>query len=151
MWKGRGDNKGLHLVAWDIVCTSKSNGGLGIRRLQLVSKSLLCKWLWRFGVEGDNRWRHVVLSRHGVQDNGDPSPVKGPYSSSPWKGIMRFFLEFKDELRMKIGNKQKTKFWVDKWCDVLMLMREFPLVFSLAADTQAFLSKYLEVRHGFVG
>lgn len=57
----------------------------------------------------------MVSSRHGIMDNGDPCPVRGLYGSSPWKGIMRFFSEFKEGLVLEVGNGRKTKFWEEKW------------------------------------
>lgn len=42
--------------------------------------------------------RQVIVSRYGVQTDGDPCLVRGPYGISPWKGIMRFFQEFKEGL-----------------------------------------------------
>ena len=41
----------LHLVSWFIVCLDKSKGGLGVRNLLLLNRSLLCKWNWRFAKE----------------------------------------------------------------------------------------------------
>lgn len=55
LWRGGVDDRGLNLVAWDIVCSLKSCGGLGLRRLSLMNKALICKWLWRFGVEEGSR------------------------------------------------------------------------------------------------
>lgn len=54
LWKGEEDGRGHHLVAWSKVCSSKQKGGLGLRRLEAIIKALLCKWLWRFGVEEDS-------------------------------------------------------------------------------------------------
>lgn len=39
---------GLHLVAWNRVCSPKEKGGAGLRNLVDMNKALLCKWLWRF-------------------------------------------------------------------------------------------------------
>lgn len=48
LWKRGDDDRGLHLVAWDQVCILKPKGGLGLRKLDLMNKALLCKWLWRW-------------------------------------------------------------------------------------------------------
>ena len=49
---GRGNqDKKIHLVNWNIVCTSKRKEGLSIRRLEKLNKSLLEKWNWRLAVE----------------------------------------------------------------------------------------------------
>lgn len=42
LWKGENEDRGLHLVAWDHVCCPKSLGGLGLQRLHLVNKALIC-------------------------------------------------------------------------------------------------------------
>lgn len=102
--EGWGGDQGLHLVALKHVCSPKQYGGLGIRRMGLMNKALIRKWLWRFGVERDSLWRQVVAYRHGIQENGDPYPSRGPIGSCPWKGIMRFFSVFQEGLRIKIGN-----------------------------------------------
>lgn len=121
-------------MAWDIVCSSKSKGGLGRRSMKVMNKALICKWLWR----------KVVVSRHGVLPNGDPCPTRGSYGLSPWKGIMRFFGEFKGYLRIELGNGSKTKFWKAKWCGENPIQRVYPLVFFLAVDPDALVQDYLD-------
>lgn len=45
-----------HLIAWDKVCSSTREGGLGVRRLTIFNQGLLEKWLWRFACERD-KWK----------------------------------------------------------------------------------------------
>jgi hypothetical protein len=48
LWFGGSSvRKKYYLVAWKVVCTSKQQGGLGIKDLGLMNKALLGKWLWR--------------------------------------------------------------------------------------------------------
>lgn len=60
---------------------------------------------------------------------------------------MRFYQEFMEGIRTKIGNGQKTKFLVDKWCGGCPLRQAFPSVYLLASNLQAFVSNYLEIRN----
>lgn len=126
------------------MCSPKSKRGLGLRSMEVMNKSLLCKWLWRFGREEDGVWRKVVASRHGALPNGDPCPSHESYGLSPWKGIMRLFGDFEGGLRIDLGNGAKTQFWKDRWCDENPLRRVYPSVFSLAVDPKALVQDYLD-------
>lgn len=66
LWEGSMVDRKYHLVKWDKVCSSIRDGGLGIKKLKLVNKALMGKWLWRFMVDKDALWWRVVVSRFGV-------------------------------------------------------------------------------------
>ena len=59
-----------HLVNWDTVCLDKRKGGLGVRRLSILNRALLCKWNWRFANERENFWRHVISRKFGEEEGG---------------------------------------------------------------------------------
>ena len=44
-----------------------ANSGLGIRKLTTFNKTLLGKWLQRFGVEENQLWRRVVAINFGEE------------------------------------------------------------------------------------
>ena len=44
LWGGGNLDRKIYLVNWGIVCKSKESGGLGVRRLENMNKSLLGKW-----------------------------------------------------------------------------------------------------------
>ena len=54
------------LVAWEEVCLSMEEGGLGIRRVGLFNQALLGKWLWHIGKEVHRLWRQVIVTKYGV-------------------------------------------------------------------------------------
>ena len=37
--------KKAHLVKWEVMCSGKGLGGLGLRNLTLMNKALLGKWM----------------------------------------------------------------------------------------------------------
>jgi hypothetical protein len=42
------------------VCTSKKNGGLGIKNLEILNISLLCKWWWK--IDNDSELRQQIMA-----------------------------------------------------------------------------------------
>ena len=76
------------LVAWEKVCLSMEEGGLGIRRVGLFNQSLLDKWLWCFGKEDHRLWRQVIATKYGV-DSGEwcIRDVRGTHGCGMWKNI----------------------------------------------------------------
>ena len=78
-----------HLLGWDKVCMSIANGGLGIRKLTTCNKTLLGKWLWRFGVEETRIWRRVVASKFGKEWGDGPSSREGVSMGVVCGGVSR--------------------------------------------------------------
>ena len=70
LWGGGALERKSHLVNWDTVCLDKSKGGLGVRRLSILNRALLCKWNWRFANERDTLWRRVISRKFGRKKGG---------------------------------------------------------------------------------
>ena len=65
LWGGGSLERKVHLINWEVVCTQKEKGGLGIRKIDPLNKALLGKWLWRFAIEKDNFWKMVIGVKYG--------------------------------------------------------------------------------------
>ncbi|RVW14277.1 Transposon TX1 uncharacterized 149 kDa protein [Vitis vinifera] len=70
LWGGGNLEGKIHLVKWDVVCTEKLNGGLGLRRIATLNRALLGKWTWRFACEKDNLWKQVISTKYGQEEHG---------------------------------------------------------------------------------
>ena len=64
LWGGNLEGK-IHLVKWEVVCTEKNKGGLGLRKIAMLNKALLSKWIWRYACEKDNIWKQVITTKYG--------------------------------------------------------------------------------------
>jgi hypothetical protein len=58
-WQGGGHKKKYHLLRWEIICKNKKKGGLGIKSIEKMNLSLLCKWWWRLNNESE-LWQDLV-------------------------------------------------------------------------------------------
>ncbi|XP_022014981.1 uncharacterized protein LOC110914501 [Helianthus annuus] len=114
LWGYDSGSKGRAKVAWKDVCLPKSEGGLGIRRISDVNKSLmayhifsllsgrksmLTSWIDSYRLRGRSIW---------------DIPVK---SNSPWgwKKLMKCRSFFREHFWSKVGNGMTTFLWFDKW------------------------------------
>ncbi|RVW50079.1 putative ribonuclease H protein [Vitis vinifera] len=75
LWEGGNMERKVHLVKWEVVCTDKDKGGLGLRKLALLNKALLGKWIWRYACDKDSLWRQVIKVKYG-QESLDWRPKK---------------------------------------------------------------------------
>ena len=90
LWGGGSTGRKIHLINWEAVCTQKEKGGLGFRRIGLLNKALLGKWIWRFAFEKDVLWKKVIGVKHGLEGCGWRSKeVRGPYGVRVWKEILK--------------------------------------------------------------
>ncbi|RVW15454.1 putative ribonuclease H protein [Vitis vinifera] len=90
LWGGGNLGGKIHLVKWDVVCTEKRNGGLGLRRIATLNRALLGKWIWRFACERDNLWKQVISTKYGQEDYGwRAKKVSGAAGVGVWKEIMK--------------------------------------------------------------
>jgi hypothetical protein len=60
LWSGKEKGKKLCNVSWSTITLPKSADGLRIGSLRDKNKSLLFKWLWRFGLEESSMRKDVI-------------------------------------------------------------------------------------------
>ncbi|KAK1631503.1 hypothetical protein QYE76_005818 [Lolium multiflorum] len=84
--------RGQCAVAWDMICSPKILGGLGVKNLRLLNLALRTRWHWL-----------------ELEDQG-----------KPWKGL-QFALPqqaeevFRAAISCQLGDGKRLKFWVDPW------------------------------------
>ena len=117
LWGGGSLERKIHLINWAVVCTHKESGGLGIRKIDLLNKALLGKWIWRFAIEEDSFWRKVVGVKYGRLGFGwRTKEARGTFGVGVWRDILKESSWCWDNIEFKVGKGTKVSFWIDHWC-----------------------------------
>lgn len=109
LWKGDEDAAGsCSLVAWEKLCLSIEQGGLGIRNLCLMGIALRTRWIWLRRAEPERPWMRVA-------------PLADRKSLHCFAAGSKVLL----------GNGASTSFWCDSWLpDGGSVQYRFPILFS---------------------
>ncbi|KAM0009097.1 putative RNA-directed DNA polymerase [Helianthus debilis subsp. tardiflorus] len=137
LWGGSGGDKKLNWVAWDRVASPIDCGGLGIRSLDSINRSLLLKWGWRFKTENDCLWVKVISAIHDCKNHWDFLLVKSSLGGV-WRNITKLAScpivagdRLRDLMKGSVGNRSGISFWLDPWLCNIPLKECFPNLFRL--------------------
>ncbi|XP_022014590.1 uncharacterized protein LOC110914078 [Helianthus annuus] len=121
LWGGNMDVNKVYWVGWDVVSTSKKQGGLGLSKFGESNNALLLKWLWRYRKEGNSMWRRVIDAIHGSTRRWETYPHKSRFSGT-WTKLVNSVCRIKvgdtydvNMIRGQVGNGANIKFWIDPW------------------------------------
>ncbi|RVW54461.1 putative ribonuclease H protein [Vitis vinifera] len=118
LWGGGALEKRPHLVKWDVVCSHKMKGGLGIRNFSILNRALLCKWSWRFAAERESFGSLLSVGSMGKKEEGG--------------SLVR--------LGKAMGDGRRVKFWKNIWCGNIPLCEVFPSLFAFAVSQDAWVA-----------
>ncbi|XP_074298165.1 uncharacterized protein LOC141628985 [Silene latifolia] len=113
-WGAENGRKKIPWVAWEKLCRSKDNGGLGFRDFRLFNKALLGKQGWRLMTEDTSLMARVLKGKY-FADRDFLEAELGSNPSFTWRSIW----ESKDVIlsgaRRRVGDGWSTKVWLDPW------------------------------------
>ena len=149
LWGGGNLDKKNHLVNWGTMCTSKKGGGLGIRSLLKLNKSLLGKWNWRLVVEDKPPWKDLIKLKYGLEEGGSFSmEPRGSYGVGLWKDIRKEVQQLKQDHKLMLGDGGRIRFRKDKWCGENLLCVSFLMLYAIAISQGDILGEVWETTRG---
>nr|GFA81863.1 RNA-directed DNA polymerase, eukaryota, reverse transcriptase zinc-binding domain protein [Tanacetum cinerariifolium] len=123
-------------VKWSQVLTSKEKGGLGVSSLYALNRGLMFKWLWRFYSQKHSLWTKVIKAIYEEDGSFDKVGVFG--GRTCWTSIVQEVKVLQDQgvnvhyfIKLKLGNGDCLRFWIDQWYEDGVLKRLFPRVYAL--------------------
>lgn len=96
--------KSIYLMRWPRLCAPLEKGGLGLRSLSIMNKTLLFKWLWRFGEEMTAVWRNIIAAKYETDRTGWASAYPtDAHGFGVWKAIAGGYKEFNRHISFIVG------------------------------------------------
>nr|GEY10744.1 RNA-directed DNA polymerase, eukaryota [Tanacetum cinerariifolium] len=131
--------KKISWVAWEKVLASKCKGGLGVSSYFALNRALLIKWVWRLFSQDGSLWSQVIHAIYGA------SFEENPYKSNTCRNSIlrevRYLshkgFNFMSHSKIRVGNGNSTRFWLDPWLSDQTLSKKFPRIFALENDKTA--------------
>ncbi|KAK4403141.1 putative ribonuclease H protein [Sesamum angolense] len=109
-----GDRRHIHWIAWDKLCLSKLDGGLGFRNLEAFNLALLAKQLWRILSRPDCLVSKVLKAKYFPHNHIFEAQV-GNRPSFTWRSIIAARELLKSGCRWRIGTGHSVDVWKDPW------------------------------------
>lgn len=111
------------MIAWDRVCQTKENGGLGVRQFGTQNYSMLLKFVHKLHDSFVLPWKTWFLQRHNV--------LTAAEDDSFIARILREELpRYRSIMKLTLGNGMTTSFWQDVWLLDATLAEAFLAVHS---------------------
>lgn len=105
LWRGVFDTKKTHLVNWNTICTSRSEGSLGIKNLWIMNKALLGKVIWQCYENPNSLWSQDLCSKY--LDALYPTRLftidNSPISSMIWNSLRKSHPSMLPFLKWDVG------------------------------------------------
>lgn len=121
LWKGVPTGVRGAKVSWEIVCTSKESGGLGLRRLSLWKKIMGLKLIWLLFASSGSLWvSWTRLHRIGFENFWTLDPDRS--GSWLWQSLCKLRQLARPFVVCEIGSGITGSFLFDNWTSLGLLI-----------------------------
>ncbi|XP_026416903.1 uncharacterized protein LOC113312360 [Papaver somniferum] len=133
LWSGDAEKRKYFTVRYDSLCCTKSEGGLGIKKLLDVNKAMLMK-LWISIRDSDKIWERFLKAKYF---NGNGNLIDYKLGLSVFPGIRLVFNFVQKHTRSIIGNGENSSLFFDNWCGDFSIAKKLGISSKGPKDFQA--------------
>lgn len=123
------------MTEWEVVCTSKDQGGLGVLNLDVHNKCLLSKWLFKL-LNGDEVWQQLLRNKY-LREKTLTQVQYLSRDSQFWVGLMKVKGEFLSLGKFDLGDGSQVRFREDSWIRPHPLKLLFPALYNIVRRKSA--------------
>ena len=107
---------GFHFRAWKDICRRKQEGGLGIRDLFTVNKSLILNAVWKIAT-GTNKFLSDIIKSKYYPDTSFWLSPNHSTKSAFWASVTSVKKVLVDNCKVQV-HKGNSSIWSTPWCDI---------------------------------
>ncbi|GJX25756.1 hypothetical protein Tco_0232052 [Tanacetum coccineum] len=122
LWCNSEFKRGWSKVAWDDICLSKREGGLGLRSLDVFNIALMTTHIWNIISNKESLWVRWIHTYKIKNRSFWGLPFKNDVSWG-WLKLLQLCELVRPFCWVKLGNGLSTSVWYDTWCDHCRLIR----------------------------
>ncbi|KAJ0770489.1 putative RNA-directed DNA polymerase [Helianthus annuus] len=117
LWNAGSEGRVRAKVAWNDVCLPKNEGGLGIRSIADVNKSLMANHIWSIITKRESIWVRWIHDYKLKGRNFWDVPCRGSISWG-WRKILSIRHIIRPHIWSSIQSGSQTNVWSDMWCSL---------------------------------
>ncbi|CAA7058378.1 unnamed protein product [Microthlaspi erraticum] len=117
LWNGAPDSARGARVSWESVCSPKSSGGLGLRRLEDMNQVFGLKLIWMIFASNGSLWVAWV-QKYVLRGRLFWCPSLHVTGSWIWKHLLNLRDVARSHLFIKVNSGNTALFWHDNWSDL---------------------------------
>ncbi|KAL6225315.1 hypothetical protein ACLB2K_004165 [Fragaria x ananassa] len=111
-WGEFGDERKIRWISWDRLCSTKKEGGLGFRDMNVFNRALLAKQGWRMICRPQSLLAQVV--KYFPSTCFMQAEIRKNMSYS-WRSMLKGQQLLTKGLRYQVGNGEMISIWNDPW------------------------------------
>ncbi|KAL3627076.1 hypothetical protein CASFOL_028439 [Castilleja foliolosa] len=114
-WGTNSNGNSLCLKSWDSLCSPKSVGGLGLRRMRDLNTALLSKQAWNIASDKNTLWVKLIKSKYLRGNSFLHADLYCKAGSWFWKDVLSCRNIVKSGAVFQVNNNSEVAIWLEPW------------------------------------
>lgn len=125
IWGTTDSKRKLHLINWETLMNSKSEGGLGIQNVNFKNKALLAKLVWKTITSEYCLRARELKGKYLKHPENHSNPLRTrPEHGKIWKSIALGWKIYEQQLKWSLGSRENISIQYDRWISNNKTLRE---------------------------